>query len=97
MSATDTGIAHKASELLHDLLVTAFHSSQQYRKGFKIEIRNSPLDGRWQLAMLDRPARGQGVAGWEATVYEGPDDPNSKTIRVPVYLTSATEVSSPQP
>ena len=91
MSATDTGIAHKASELLHDLLVTAFHSSQQYRKGFKIEIRNSPLDGRWQLAMLDRPARGQGVAGWEATVYEGPDDPNSKTIRVPVYLTSATE------
>jgi hypothetical protein len=41
--------------------------------------------------MLDRPARGQGVAGWEATVYEGPDDPNSKTIRVPVYLTSATE------
>jgi len=91
MSPTDTGIAHKASELLHDLLVTAFHSSQQYRKGFKIEIRNSPLDGHWQLAMLDRPARGQGVAGWEATVSEGPDDPNSKTIRVPVYLTQATE------
>ena len=31
------------------------------------------------------------MAGWEATVEEGPDDPNSKTIRVPVYLTSATE------
>ena len=59
MSSSDTGIAHKASELLHDLLVTAFHSSQQYRKGFKIEIRNSPLDDHWQLAMLDRPARGQ--------------------------------------
>ena len=43
------------------------------------------------LTLTPNPHPKQGVAGWEATVEEGPDDPNSKTIRVPVYLTSATE------
>ena len=32
--------------------LTAFQESARFKKGFKIEIRSSPLSNRWQLAML---------------------------------------------
>jgi hypothetical protein len=46
------------SELLHDLLATAFNTSR-FKKGYKIELRSSPLSKSWDRAMLKAPASGQ--------------------------------------
>jgi len=92
-SPEDLGIVNnaKASELLHDLIVTAFHAGGRFRKGFYVEVRSSPLFTQWQLAMLEEPARGQGPDCWIAAVYSGPNHVNGPVHTIPVYLTRSTE------
>jgi len=83
----------KTSELLHDLLVTAF-SSSRFRKGFKVEVRVSPLADKWQLCMLQQPERGQGSDTWLAVVTEPADPllPGGWILpAIPVYLGRSTE------
>ena len=92
-SETELGIVNqsKASELLHDLLVTAFDSGPRFRKGFKIEVRSSPFTDEWQVAMLQEPARGMGSDSWMALLTEGADKCHGSTCTIPVYLERSTE------
>ncbi|KAL1526818.1 hypothetical protein AB1Y20_015510 [Prymnesium parvum] len=92
-SPSELGITDnaKASELLHDLLVTAFYASGRFRKGYFVEVRSSPLFENWQLAILDEPARGQGPDCWMALIHHDADTCNGTIYRIPVYLTRSTE------
>uniref|UniRef100_A0A7S2I1A3 Sulfotransferase domain-containing protein n=1 Tax=Haptolina brevifila TaxID=156173 RepID=A0A7S2I1A3_9EUKA len=92
ISPEDAGIVdpEKASELLHDLMAMAFYTPR-FRKGFKIEIRTSPLAESWQLALLDEPTRGQGADSWKAVVTEGPEKYSGTQCTIPVYLSRSTE------
>ena len=87
-----SGIRHpaKMSELLYDLLATAFNFSR-FRKGFKIELRASPLSNHWAHAMLREPAQGQGADCWTAYVTEGPEIFSGAITSTPVFLNRATE------
>ena len=92
LDPSNLGIADtaKASELLHDLLVTAF-SAERFRKGFKVELRTSPLSETWSGAMLKAPARGHGPDCWIAVATEAPSVFNGALTTFPVYLSRSTE------
>ena len=82
----------KMSELLHDLLVTAF-SASRFRKGFRVELRVTPLAETWQLVMLQEPQKGQSSDTWRAVITEPPDPllPGGTLAPIPVYLNRSTE------
>ena len=80
----------KAAELLHDLLVGAL-APQRLKKGFKVEIRVSPLVDDWQLAILHEPASGLGPDSWILVLTPSADAYNGVITTIPVMLNQQTE------
>ena len=90
-TADEAGIVEpaKMSELLHDLLANAF-SSAPFKKGYKIELRASPLSKDWCRAMLKAPELGLGPDCWKAVITEGVDVCNGALSISPVFLSRST-------